>query len=82
MAAMTHEQWLALKVGDVIIDHKCRDARRTVLTITRVSGKPGQRGNTRTCIRVDNIKSPGQRTVIFSTDDSPNYSRFSLEVKP
>lgn len=74
---MTHEEWDKLQIGDVLIDHKCRDARRVVMAISRVSGKPGQRGLTRTCIRVDSLKSRGATTVIFSTDDSPTYTRFS-----
>lgn len=75
---MTREEWLALEVGDVIIDHKCGGARRVVREIRRVTSTRGQRtGATRTVIRVDNLKSPGELTVIFSTDDSPAYTRFS-----
>lgn len=74
---MTQEEWLALKVGDEVIDHLCRGARRRVLAISRVSGHPAQRGMTRTCIRVASLKSEGATTLIFSTDDAPNRSRFS-----
>lgn len=79
---MTREEWLALEVGDVIIDHRCRDARRVVRSIRRVTGKRGQRtGATRTVIRVDNLKTQGAQTVIFSTDDSPAYTRFSMGTR-
>jgi len=77
---VTREEWLALQVGDVVIDHKCGGARRVVRSIRRVTSQRGQRtGATRTVIRVDNLKTRGELTVIFSTDDSPGYSRFSLE---
>lgn len=74
---MTKEQWLALEVGDVIRDRLCGNARREVLSISRVSGRPGQRGKTRTSITVANLKSPGRTTVLFSTDDA-NGERFVM----
>jgi hypothetical protein len=75
---MTKSEWLSLQVGDVIVDHKCGDVHRTVLSVKRNSGKPTQRGNTRTTITVPNIKSRGRTTVLFSTDDTGFGTRFSL----
>lgn len=70
-------QWLALKVGDVIIDHKCGDAPREVLSVARASGKPEQRGNTRTMIAVPNLRRPEVSTVLVSTEDIGG-ARFTL----
>lgn len=74
---MTAEQWLALKVGDVIVDTQCGGALRTVLSVKRVSGSRGQRhGQTRTVIMVSNLKQSGRTTHIFSTDDIGGGKRF------
>jgi hypothetical protein len=75
---MTREQWLALKVGDTIIDRQCNYVRRRVLTVRRNSGKPEQRGNTRTTITVPNLTSPSRVTTLFSTDDVGGGKRFDL----
>lgn len=67
---MTEEQWLALKVGDRIVDRHAGGRIREVLELSRVSGKRGQRrGGTRTTITVTNLKSPQLTTIIYSTAD-------------
>lgn len=79
---MTAEQWLALEVGDVVIDLKCGGAERKVLAVKRVSGSRGQRrGQTRTTITVMNLKTPGTKTHIFSTEDSPRGTRFQYSPR-
>lgn len=78
---MTAEEWLALEVGDFIIDRglsTMSGVEREVLSISRNSGKPQQGGNTRTCITVPNLKSSGRVTTIFSIEDAPNHSRFAM----
>lgn len=81
---MTDDQWLELQVGDLIRDHVCGGAIRTVQSVSRVSGKRGQRGKTRTSIRVNNLKEYGRTTILFSTEDrsdvlaSPDGKRFEF----
>lgn len=78
---MTIAQWKALRVGQVLIDHHRRDARRTILSISRVRGKPTQRGLTRTAMRLTSLKSPrGYCTVFESENTGP--SRFDLASDP
>jgi hypothetical protein len=74
---MTADEWLILKVGDVLIDAKCQHARREVLTVSRVSGKPGQRGKTRTTITVQNLHSAGRTTIVVNCEDVGG-ERFAL----
>ncbi len=67
---MTSQEWLELKVGDVIIDHLCGSIRRTVLSLSRVSGRQGQKaGKARTTIAVPNVKTRGRETLLVSSAD-------------
>lgn len=81
---MTDTEWLELRVGSVIRDHACGGAIRTVQSVSRVSGKRGQRGKTRTSIRVNNLKEYGRTTILFSTEDrsdvvaAPDGKRFEF----
>lgn len=78
---MTREQWLSLKVGDIIIDRKCSDGERTVLAVKRMTLKRGRgAGRTRTSIAVNNIKSRGRglRTYFWDSDDIGGGQRFGL----
>lgn len=82
---MTAEEWLAVDVGTVIRDHHCGGAIRIVQSVSRVSGRRGQRGKTRTMATVNNLKSVGSYTYIISTEDcfregaaSPDGKRFEL----
>lgn len=74
---MTLAQWRNLKVGDLLIDRSHRDAKRRVLAISHVSGKKEQRGLTRTCLTLTNLKQPGGKTVIFESDNT-GPARFDL----
>lgn len=74
---MTIAQWNDLKVGDVILDKHHRGARRKILHVSRVSGKPGQRGLTRTALRTSSLKSAKGYTIIFETENT-GPDRFDL----
>lgn len=78
---MTLEEWQALKLGDVVIDHRHRDARRTILSITRVRGKPSQRGLTRTAMRLTSLKSAKGYCVVFESENTGPH-RFDLARDP
>lgn len=80
---MTVEEWNGLKVGDVLIDHKQRDAIRTIVEITRHSGKPTQRGLTRTVLSTTNLKSKDATayTLIFESENT-GPKRFDFAPRP
>lgn len=76
---MTSEEWLALKVGDVLVDTQCRNARRMVLEVRRVTGKKGQpRGFTRTTFVVPGLRG-GNNTVLNNTMDIGGRRFFPAE---
>ncbi len=66
---MTQQEWIELEIGDVIVDLKCGGAKRRVFSVSRVSGKKGQRGNTRVMIHVPNLKSTGSLTILCNAED-------------
>lgn len=78
---MTPREWQRLKVGDVLIDKSHRNARRKILSIGRVRGKPEQRGLTRTAMRVTSLKSASGSTVIFESENT-GPARFDLASDP
>ena len=59
-------------------------AERRILAVNRISGKPQQRGMTRTTVTVRSLKSrdPAATTILFSTDDVAGGSRFALKARP
>jgi hypothetical protein len=65
---MTREEWLSLKVGDVIVERKSKQRRR-VIHVSRIT----RRGITRTGITllklVPRAWTPGPFTTYFNTDD-------------
>lgn len=65
---MTKDEWLTLKVGDVIVERKSR-VRRRVISLSRFT----KRGITRTGITLLKIAprawTPGAFTTYFNTDD-------------
>lgn len=75
---MIRDEWLRVRVGDVLIDHISGDARREVLSVERYSGKRGQRGNTRTQVTLARLHGHGRPVLVCSTDDLRGR-RFSLE---
>lgn len=77
---MTQQQWLEVAVGDVVIDMKCGQAERTVLRVSRISGRRGQKGKTRTMVEVKSLKSRDALVLLMSTEDL-NGGRFILHSK-
>jgi hypothetical protein len=77
---VTLAEWNALRVGDRIVDNHHRRAVRKIKKITRVSGKPTQRGLTRTALVTKSLKSRKGYTVIFESENT-GPSRFDLAVK-
>lgn len=76
---MTAAEWLAVKVGDFIVDRSTQHlAHREVLSVSRVSGRAEQRGKTRTMIRVPKIRGAGM-TIICNSEDRSG-ARFILRV--
>lgn len=66
---MTAEEWLSLKVGDVVHDVVCgRD--RVVLEVNRCQVSRGVKfERTRTTIVVESLKTRGARVIIFDIMD-------------
>lgn len=66
--AVTSSEWLALKVGDVIVEAKSKQRRR-VIHVSRCT----KRGATRTGITLLKLAprrwTPGPFTTYFNTDD-------------
>jgi hypothetical protein len=62
---MTVEQFNLLRVGDEVIDMASSRRKRKILSIKRHSGKPSQGGKVRVSLTVTNLKSHGQKTIIF-----------------
>lgn len=65
---MSKNEWLSLKVGDVIVERKSK-ARRRVIHVSRCT----KRGITRTGITLlklsPRVWTPGPFTTYFNTDD-------------
>jgi hypothetical protein len=72
---VTREEWLQVRVGNVIIDRKLLGhPRREVLAVNR--HKPRHRGRrTRTILTVWNLKEQGKRTTLWSIEDTLGKGR-------
>lgn len=68
---MTHEQWLSLRVGDVIVDRRAVGSpRRTVREVQVVSNRRnGSRRSQRAVIVVASLRDPTQQVTVFEADD-------------
>ncbi len=75
---MTKEEWLAIKPGDHVIDGKYGNAdQREVLTVKRVTGKPGQKpGAVKTTIGLASYRST--KPVPYHNSDDMGGTRFQL----
>jgi hypothetical protein len=65
---MTKDEWLTVEVGDVLIE-AASGGRREALSVSRVSGKRGQGGKTRTTVTVPSMRGVGRTTLLINTED-------------